>query len=65
LVSKVVRGQKRGMVNLSSSEEVSCTVIHNGATANGKTEIGIEFTAPVPFLRISFPPSDWAPLGSP
>ena len=66
LVTKVSVGQKLGMVNLSSGEELSCTVIHNGAATNGKTEIGIEFTAPAPFFwRISFPPSDWAPLGSP
>ena len=66
LVTKVSASRKLGMVNLSSGEELSCTVIHNGATSNGKTEIGVEFTAPAPFFwRISFPPSDWAPGTTP
>jgi hypothetical protein len=66
LGTKVFAGQKLSMVNLSSGEELSCIVIHNGAATNGKTEIGLEFTAPAPFFwRISFPPSDWVPRASP
>jgi hypothetical protein len=66
LTSKVVPGQKLGMVNLSSGEELACRVMREGAVNNGRNEVGIEFTHPAPFFwRVSFPPSDWAPHAAP
>lgn len=66
LAVKVIAGQKLGVVNLSSGEELSCHVVHVGAANNGKSEVGIEFVSPAPFFwRISFPPSDWGSRLSP
>jgi hypothetical protein len=66
LGTKVTAGQKLGIVNLSSGEELECHVVHLGSTHNGETEGGIEFVNPAPFFwRISFPPSDWGSRLSP
>ena len=60
MATKPVAGQKLGIVNLSSGEELACHVVHLGASNNGKTETAVEFVSPAPFFwRISFPPSDW------
>lgn len=66
LEAKVDKGQKLGVVNLSSGEELACHVVHVGSTNNGKSGVGIEFINPAPFFwRISFPPSDWGSRVSP
>jgi hypothetical protein len=66
VASKVAIGQTLAIVNLATGEEIACRVAHQGATKDGKTEIGIEFAQPNPFFwRISFPPADWGSRGSP
>jgi hypothetical protein len=63
MATKPILGQKLGIANLSSSEELACHVVHLGTSNNGKTEVAVEFINPAPFFwRISFPPLDWAPV---
>jgi hypothetical protein len=48
-------------ISAAGSEKVPCKVVYIGATLQGRTQVGIEFTAPAPnFWHITFPPEDWA-----
>jgi PilZ domain-containing protein len=63
LSNKVEKGQLVLMKNRATQDEQSCKVVYVGGLANGKAQIGIEFTAPSPeFWHIAFPPEDWVPL---
>lgn len=66
LAVKVFAGQKLGVVNLSSGEELAVRSSNVGTTNNGKSEVGAQFVDPAPFFwRISFPPSVWGSRLSP
>jgi PilZ domain len=48
-------------ISAAGSEKLPCKVVYVGATLQGRTQVGIEFTAPAPnFWHITFPPDDWA-----
>lgn len=56
------QGQQIRIVNSKSSEEQACAVVWIGRFTEGKTEVGLEFSAPAPrFWGITFPPEDWNP----
>ncbi len=60
LTAKVEKGQLLRMKNRATRKEQACKVVFVGPVANGKTQIGIEFTSPSPeFWHIAFPPEDW------
>jgi hypothetical protein len=49
-------------ISAAGSEKLPCRVVYVGATLQGRTQVGIEFSAPAPnFWHITFPPDDWAP----
>ena len=57
----VHEGQPLSLRNMTTGEEVHCTVVDLNPGANGATEIGVEFVEPNPrFWRVSFPPADWS-----
>jgi hypothetical protein len=61
LAMSVQPGEKLVVKNWNSAEEQECRVVH--LSEEGKNEVAIEFTKPVPrFWHIDFPPSDWKPL---
>jgi hypothetical protein len=61
LAAKVEKGQLLHMKNRATREEQTCKVVFVGPVANGKTQIGIEFTSPSPeYWHIAFPPEDWS-----
>ena len=61
LAAKVEKEQLLRMKNRSTREEQACKVVFVGPLANGKTQIGIEFTSPSPeYWHIAFPPEDWS-----
>jgi hypothetical protein len=61
LAAKVEKGQLLRMKNRATREEQTCKVVFVGPVANGKTQIGIEFTSPSPeYWHIAFPPEDWS-----
>ncbi len=46
--------------NQKSQDQEPCKVVYVGPAVNGKTQVGVEFTQPVPhFWHITFPPQDW------
>jgi hypothetical protein len=54
-------GQLLGIRNVTTGEEMPCTVVDLSPGANGVAEIGVEFAEPSPrFWRVSFPPADWS-----
>lgn len=58
----VRKGQMLNLRNAATGEELVCTVVDVSAGANGRPEIGVEFTEPNPhFWRVTFPPADWNP----
>lgn len=60
LAAKVSHGQKLRLTNQAHSEERSCHVSYIGPTAEGQTQVGIEFSEPTPdFWHIAFPSDDW------
>ena len=61
LQEPVREGQALSLKNITTGEEVSCSVVEMSSSANGLTEIGVEFAQPSPrFWRVSFPPADWS-----
>jgi PilZ domain len=61
LAAKVEKGHLLRMKNRATRQEQSCRVVFVGPVANGKTQIGVEFTSPSPeFWHIAFPPEDWS-----
>lgn len=60
LRAKVANGQKLRLTNRATKAMQMCRVARLGPTAEGKTQIGVEFLQPSPdFWHISFPPEDW------
>jgi hypothetical protein len=60
LAAKVEKEQLLRMKNRATRQEQACKVVFVGPVANGKTQIGIEFTSPSPeYWHIAFPPEDW------
>jgi hypothetical protein len=60
LGAKVTAGQTL-LIGSGSSEPRSCRVVYVGPTAQGRTQLGVEFTEPAPnFWHITFPPDDWS-----
>jgi len=62
LAAKVSQGQELQVKSSTHPETQACRVVYVGPTVQGKTQIGLEFTAAAPnFWHISFPPEDWSP----
>lgn len=62
LKAKVTQGQTVRLKSVTSPEEQECQVIWVGPTAEGKAQLGLEFTKPAPkFWGVSFPSADWSP----
>jgi PilZ domain len=62
LAANVSHGQHLVLQNQVHSGERSCHVSYIGPTADGKTQVGVEFIEPAPdFWHIAFPPEDWVP----
>jgi hypothetical protein len=62
LATPVVKEQPLLLTNIKTKQEISCTVVSLGNTANGKTQVGISFAHPSPrFWGLGFPPEDWDP----
>ena len=60
LAAKIEKGQILRLKNHATREEQACKVMYMGPALDGKAQIGVEFTSPVPdFWRIAFPPEDW------
>jgi hypothetical protein len=56
LSAKVEKGNIVVLVNRATREEQPCSVVYLGPTAEGKTQVGLEFTEPAPdFWHIAFP----------
>jgi hypothetical protein len=61
LAARVTMGQKLELKSLTHAEAQTCTVVFVGLTTDGRTQFGVEFTAPAPnFWQIAFPPQDWS-----
>ncbi len=61
LSAAVREGQPLNLRNMTTGEEVHCTVVDLNPGANGVPEVGVEFVEPNPrFWRVSFPPVDWS-----
>ena len=61
----VTRGQVLTLINKATKEKLTCRVAYLGPTQSGRTQVGIEFTEPMPgFWQINFPPEDWKALAS-
>jgi len=57
----VGEGQTLAVKNITTGEELACTVVDVNLGPNGVPEIGFEFAKPCPrFWRVSFPPADWS-----
>ena len=62
LAVPLATGQQVRIINSKSSEERECAVVWIGQFNEGKREVGLEFSEPVPrSWRITFPPEDWNP----
>ncbi len=60
LAAKVRNGRMLWIRHHATQEEQACKVVFLGQQTEGKTQVGIEFTARCPgFWRIAFPPEDW------
>ncbi len=60
LSGKVKKGQKLRLINIATQAEELCRVVHLGAVADAKNQVGVEFLKPSPdFWHIAFPPEDW------
>lgn len=60
----VTIGQVLVLQNLTTTEEINCTVVDVDVSsgAAGEQEVGVEFAEECPrFWRVSFPPADWSP----
>lgn len=61
----VREGQSLKVKNVTTGEEIDCTVMDVNPGANDVPEIGLEFGEANPrFWRVSFPPADWSPRTS-
>lgn len=55
-------GQKLRMKNLTTNEEMTCTVMDISSGSSSIPEIGVAFSEPCArFWRVTFPPEDWNP----
>lgn len=62
LTARVTSGCLVQMKHIKTDEEQECHVAFLGPVRNGKSEVGLEFSAPRPaFWRVAFPPEDWTP----
>jgi hypothetical protein len=60
--ARVTSGSKMLMQHKRTQEELECQVVFLGPVRSGKSEVGLEFSAPHPsFWRVAFPPEDWSP----
>jgi hypothetical protein len=60
--ARVTSGSLVKMQHKGTKEEQECHVAFLGPVRAGKSEIGLEFSAPRPsFWRVAFPPEDWSP----
>jgi hypothetical protein len=60
LGAKIKNDQTLWIRNQATHEEQACKVVFLEQAAQGKNQVGIEFTARCPgFWRIAFPPEDW------
>jgi hypothetical protein len=61
LAARVSHGQKLGLKSSTHATTQACTVVFVGPTAEGRAQIGVEFTEPAPhFWQVAFPPQDWS-----
>jgi hypothetical protein len=61
LKEPVKEGQTVAVKNVTTGEELACTVVDVNPGANEVPEVGLEFATPSPrFWRVSFPPADWS-----
>jgi hypothetical protein len=61
----VTSGSQVQMQNKRTQEEQECHVAFLGPVRAGRSEIGLEFSAPrSTFWRVAFPPEDWSPRNS-
>jgi hypothetical protein len=59
--ARLTSGSKVQMEHKRTKEEQECHVVFLGPVRAGKSEIGLEFSAPRPtFWRVAFPPEDWS-----
>ena len=62
LAGRVTSGSTVLMQHRKTEEEQECHIVFLGPVRSGKSEIGLEFSAPRPaFWRVAFPPEDWTP----
>jgi hypothetical protein len=60
--ARITSGSKVHLFHNRTQEEQECHVVFLGPVRSGKSEVGLEFTAPCPsFWRVAFPPEDWSP----
>jgi hypothetical protein len=60
LAAPVAPGQNILVANKATRNSMECRIVYLGNSQDGKTQMGIEFTRPVPtFWQIDFPPDDW------
>jgi hypothetical protein len=60
--ARLTSGSKVFLRHNRTQEEQECHVAFLGPVRSGKSEIGLEFSAPRPsFWRVAFPPEDWTP----
>lgn len=60
--ARVTSGSLVKMQHKGTKDEQECHVAFLGPVRAGKSEIGLEFSAPRPsFWRVAFPPEDWSP----
>lgn len=62
LTARLTSGSLVHMKHNKTEEEQECKVAFLGPVRAGKSEVGLEFSAPRPtFWRVAFPPEDWTP----
>jgi hypothetical protein len=62
LATPTAKDQSILLTNMKSNDEIACTVVSVGNTAQGKAQIGLRFAQPSPkFWGLQFPPEDWDP----
>jgi hypothetical protein len=62
LQARITSGSTVHLFHNRTQEEQECHVVFLGPVRGGKSEVGLEFTAPSPsFWRVAFPPEDWSP----
>jgi len=62
LKATVLRGQRLGLTNLATKDEIFGVVVDINPNAQGVAEVSVEFEgASSQFWHVSFPPPDWNP----